>query len=531
MSPSPPPSPRSGLSRVVAVIDVGTNSIRMAIAEIDSASQVRVIENLSQGVRLGKDTFTKGEIARPTIEDCVRVLKTYRKKLSEYQITRPDQIRVVATSAVREAANRIAFVDRIYVATGLNVETIDEPEVHRITYRSIKDQLASHSELDDARVAIAEVGGGSTELLYVDGGNVAYAHAFRLGSLRLHESLESLRATQSKLRDIMQSEIQRQLETLPSHIPANRKVELIALGGDARFAARNILTEWDPQQFGIITVKQLAKFVDGFLELGEDAIVRKYRIPFTEAETAGPALLTYLELARLLNLDQIHVSSANLRDGLLREMADGGVWSEDFRRQIVRSALELGRKYQFDEEHAVQVAELSQKLFRELKAEHGFDARYELLLYIASVLHEIGSFVNTGSLHKHSQYLIMNSELFGLSSADVMQVGLVTRYHRRSSPKPTHPFYSTLDRDGRVAVSKMAAILRIAISLDASRTSRVRELECHRKANTLLISIPNVDDLSIEQLALKQNRSLFEEIFGLQVQFRTTSRADFRPGS
>ena len=82
-----------------------------------------------------------------------------------------------------------------------------------------------------------------------------------------------------------------------------------------------------------------------------------------------------------------------------------------------------------------------------------------------------------------------------------------------------------------MAVSKMAAILRIAISLDASRSSRVRELECHRKANTLLISIPNVDDLSIEQLALKQNRSLFEEIFGLQVQFRTTSRADFRPGS
>ncbi len=89
----------------------------MAIAEIDSAGRVRVIENLSQGVRLGKDTFTVGEISRSTIEDCVRVLKTYRKKLAEYQITRSDQMRVVATSAVREAVNRIAFVDRIYVAT------------------------------------------------------------------------------------------------------------------------------------------------------------------------------------------------------------------------------------------------------------------------------------------------------------------------------------------------------------------------------------------------------------------------------
>lgn len=515
----------------MAVIDVGTNSIRLAIAEIDPAGQIRVIENLSQGVRLGKDTFIRGEIARTTIEDCVRVLRAYRKKLAEYQITRPDQMRVVATSAVREATNRIAFVDRIYIATGFIVETIDEPEVHRITYRSIKQQLESHAEFDEARVAIAEVGGGSTELLYVDAGNVAYSHAFRLGSLRMHESLESLRATQSKLRDIMESEIQRQLENLPAHIPANRKVELIALGSDARFAAKQILKEWDPLQFGIITVKQLARFVDEFLELGEDAIVRKYRIPFSEAETAGPALLTYLELARLLNLEQIHVSTANLRDGLLREIADGGVWSEDFRRQIVRSALELGRKYQFDEEHAVQVADLTQKLFRELKAEHGFDARYELLLYVSAILHEIGLFVNTGSLHKHSQYIIMNSELFGLSSADVLQVALVTRYHRRSSPKPTHPFYSALDRDGRVSVSKMAAILRIAIALDAARNSRVRELEFQRKSNTLVISVPHVDDLSIEQLTLKQNRSLFEEIFGMQVQLRTTSRSENRPGT
>ena len=235
--------------------------------------------------------------------------------------------------------------------------------------------------------------------------------------------------------------------------------------------------------------------------------------------------MTYLELARLLNVERIHVSTANLREGLLREIADGGVWTADFRQQIVRSALELGRKYEFDEEHAVHVAELAQKLFKELKTEHGFDARYELLLYVAAVLHEIGAYVNISSLHKHSHYLIMNSELFGLSTADVQLVALVARYHRRSAPKPTHPYYNTLDRDGRVAVSKMAAILRIAIALDAARTSRIREIECSRKGNTLIVSVPGIDDLSVEQLALKQNRGMFEDVFGLQVQFRPQSRA------
>ncbi|MFO0202953.1 MAG: exopolyphosphatase, partial [Alphaproteobacteria bacterium] len=93
------------------------------------------------------------------------------------------------------------------------------------------------------------------------------------------------------------------------------------------------------------------------------------------------------------------------------------------------------------------------------------------------------------------------------------------------TPKPTHPYYNTLDRDGRVAVAKMAAILRIALSLDAARSSRIRELECHRKGNSLIVSIPGVEDLSVEQLALKQNRGMFEDVFGLQVQFRSQTRS------
>ncbi|MDP6719768.1 MAG: exopolyphosphatase, partial [Pirellulaceae bacterium] len=108
--------------RPVAVIDIGTSSIRMAIAEIDDHGGVRTLETLSQAVSLGKDTFTEGAIDKDTIEDCVRVLKSYRQVLVEYQIVNADQIRVVATSAVREARNRLAFNDRVYVATGLEVE-------------------------------------------------------------------------------------------------------------------------------------------------------------------------------------------------------------------------------------------------------------------------------------------------------------------------------------------------------------------------------------------------------------------------
>ena len=179
--------------RPAAVIDIGTSSIRMAIAEIDSTGGVRTLETLSQAVNLGKDTFTKGSIEKATIEKCVEILKSYRQRLREYQISRDDQIRVVATSAVREALNRLAFIDRVYIATGIQVEPIDEAEVNRITYLGVAPFLHAERSLAEAHTVVVEVGGGSTEMLVVRNGDVIFSHTYRLGSLRLRQTLESYR--------------------------------------------------------------------------------------------------------------------------------------------------------------------------------------------------------------------------------------------------------------------------------------------------------------------------------------------------
>ena len=117
--------------------------------------------------------------------------------------------------------------------------------------------------------------------------------------------------------------------------------------------------------------------------------------------------------------------------------------------------------------------------------------------------------------------MIKNSELFGLSRRDVLLVALVARYYRRASPQPSHEGYATLSREDRVAVAKMAAILRVAVALDDSRSQRIKEFVCSREMGRLVITIPQVKDLSLEQLALRQNGSLFEETFGVPVLLRT----------
>lgn len=515
----------------MAVIEVGTTSIRMAIAEVVPTGAIRILESLSQGVTLGKDSFTRGELGRQTIEDCVRVLKAYRRKLEEYGIRQVDQVRVVATSAVREALNQMAFLDRIYIATGLTVQPIDEAEVHRITYRSIQPLLAAEPRFTDAHAIICEVGGGSTELLVVERANVKFSHTYRLGSLRLRQSLQGLRTSPGKIREIIELECQQALDDLLQYVPETAGAQLLTLGGEMRFAARQLIEDWESDSLGVIDVARLDALTDEVLGMSEEAVVRRFHLTLPEAETLAPALLINLQLAKLLALDQVTVSVANLRDGLLREMGDQTIWTADFRNQIIHSALELGRKYEFDEAHARHVAELSSALFAALREEHSIDARGELVLYLAALLHEIGAFISHTSLHKHSMYLIENSDLFGLSPADVLLVALVARYHRRASPKPTHREFSTLDRDRRVTVSKLAAILRIAIALDASRTQRVRNITCQRERSRLVIGVPQTEDLSVEQLALRQGRSLFEEIYGFTVHVRTVARQDPRPAS
>ena len=506
--------------RPAAVIDIGTSSIRMAIAEIDSAGGVRTLETLSQAVDLGKDTFTKGSIEKATIEKCVEILKSYRQRLREYQISREDQIRVVATSAVREALNRLAFIDRVYIATGIQVEPIDEAEVNRITYLGVAPFLDAERSLAEAHTVVVEVGGGSTEVLVVRNGDVIFSHTYRLGSLRLRQTLESFGAPAGKLRSIMQNQIQRTVDEVVAQLPDEMPRALIALGGDMRYAASQLLSKWNADRLGKLRLSLLEGFTDKILSLSVDKLVKTHHLPYPEAETLGPALLAYLMLARSARLDHVYISNVNLRDGLLQEMAHRGQWNEAFVNQITRSAVELGRRFDFDEPHSMQVANLCRQLFRALQDDHHLDPKFGVILYIAAILHEIGLFIASASHHKHSLYIINNSEIFGLSRKDVRLVGLVARYHRRASPKPTHPGYALLDRESRVIVSKLAAILRVADALERSHSQRISEIRCKREPGRLVITVPKVDDLSLEQLALMQKGSLFEETFGMKVLLR-----------
>jgi exopolyphosphatase/guanosine-5'-triphosphate,3'-diphosphate pyrophosphatase len=514
---------KSEVPDVMAVIDIGSTAIRMCIAEIKDNGSIKNLESLQQSVTLGKDTFTKGNIRKSSIEECVAVLKSYKKILEEYGIVHDNQVRVVATTAVREASNRDAFIDRVYIATGFDIEVIENVDVSRLTYLSLRSYFAAHQYSPGNTQLAIEVSGGSTELLLLRNNNVLKSHSYRLGALRLREMLGEFRAPVSSYQELMANDVDRTVNQILNEIGDIGQLEFIALGGDARFAAAELKPDWNHSDPVKIPVPTFSKFTRDILEMSVDELAHKYHMSFSDAETLGPALLFYTHLASALKLKSITVTDISMRNGVLSEMAMHGAWTQDFIQQIISSAIDIGKKFSFDEAHAKHVADLSISLFRALKDEHRLSPWYELLLMISALLHDIGSYVSIRSHHKHSMYLIQNSEIFGLNKKDILLISLVARYHRRSSPKPVHIEYVSLDRNDRILVVKMASILRIADALDRSGTQRIKNLVCTKEKDTFVITVPGIDDLSLEELGIKSKGSLFEEVFGMKILLRGTS--------
>ncbi|MCH2211772.1 MAG: exopolyphosphatase [Fuerstiella sp.] len=505
----------------LAVIELGTSAIRMAIGMTDGTNGVQSIEQLVQGISLGKDTFTEGEIRRETQQQCVDVLMTYRRKLEEYQCTNPQHIRVVATSAVREAQNRMAFLDRIYTATRFNVEPIDDAEIARVTYLSMRPILQSHPDLRDATTMLMEVGGGNTDVLLLQGNNILHSQSWRLGALRLQEMLKTYKTSQTQSIAIMTGQIERVLEQMNEIVPKDRPVELMALGGDVRFAARELQRDLNESPILRLPLRELARLTREMRNLTIDQIVLKYHVELSQAETLVPALMTNVLAAQMLGVKDILVTQFNLRDALLNSLLSSSEWTEEFCEQVIHSAREFARRFHVDLTHSEHVAQLSRQLFRGLQGIHQLDLRCETILYTAALLHETGLYVSQNAYHKHSYYLISHGELFGLSDLDQQLVALVSRYHRRALPKPSHEAYARLSRNSRVTISRLAAMLRLAVSLDHGRGQRINDIECQPERQRLVISAQaSFGDLSLEQQALRQESGLFRDVFGMSVLLR-----------
>jgi exopolyphosphatase/guanosine-5'-triphosphate,3'-diphosphate pyrophosphatase len=184
---------------------------------------------------------------------------------------------------------------------------------------------------------------------------------------------------------------------------------------------------------------------------------------------------------------------------------------------VMASALQVGRKYQFDEQHGSIVARHAIRLFDETRQLHNLSLDDRLLLEVAALLHDIGSFIGMGDHHKHTLYLLQSTPIVWLTQVQMAIVANAARYHRKSLPKPQHDAYAVLGSKDRVIVSKLAAMLRLADAMDTEHASKVTDFDVEYRKPKFSIRLRGEGDLLLEKWALLKKAAMFEEVFSVAV--------------
>jgi exopolyphosphatase/guanosine-5'-triphosphate,3'-diphosphate pyrophosphatase len=502
-------------AQAVAAIDIGSNSIRMVIAQVFADGTFEILERLQQALRLGQDTFRKGRLSAQTMRAAVLILRNYQDVLRAYNV---QHIRAVATSAVRESSNAEVFLDRIFVATGLDVRAISAAEESRLKISAVREAVGKKF-LAKRQALVVEVGGGSTILNLLNKGEIKATQSLAIGSIRLQEILETGSEPIEQAANMIAQQINSAIAAITGVLPLKSIRTFIAIGGDIRWAARQVGKAGESPELVNVQPKKLKSLITQYEKYSADHLARSLKIPFIEAETLTPALKVYYALLITTSAEEMAVSAVSMRDGLLYDLACAvsGKESEYDSTQILNSARAVAVKYHVDLRHSNHVCELAVRIYDELKKRHWLNIEYKILLQAAAILHEVGLFIDSRAHHKHSYYIIANSEVFGLDPKELEIVAHVARYHRRSRPKPSHVEYTRLGREERMIINKLAAIMRVADALDANRTQDIKNFTCRIENDELIITTSGCGDLTLEKRALAMKGNLFEDIYGLKV--------------
>lgn len=508
------PDPSPGFPLRIGVVDMGSNAIRILAAEFIAPHTWTTLVSDRVPIRLGSSVFETGEIDEESVEAAVTVMERFRDVLDQFDIR---HYRAVATSAVRESDNRRQLVALVRKRTGLKLEVISGAEEARLVYWAAKSRLS----LGDEPWILADLGGGSLEIALVDGNGIRTIESLGIGSVRLLAEFEG---------EGKASGPERVRILLDEYVAGLRFGDLeddievkgyIATGGNMDELARLAGADPDENGVSVVPLEALEEIIEKLAGLTVEERIEQFELAENRADVILPAAMVYARLAKRFGQSRIHVPHAGVKEGVMIDLVEDltarAGYTQRHARDVLSGAVALGRRFRFEESHGIHVARLAKRLFEELADVHDLDADDHEILVAAAVLHDVGQRIGYARHHKHSYYLISQSELPGFDAEEIGMVANVARYHRRADPSPKHEPFSALESPDRDRVTRMAAILRLADALDREHLQNVTDVSAETCDGRVELSLEGEGDLELERWALDRKKRLFEEMFGLKV--------------
>jgi exopolyphosphatase/guanosine-5'-triphosphate,3'-diphosphate pyrophosphatase len=521
-----------------AALDVGSNALRLRIIEAHGPSsaagaraQLPLLPNerenpntgwteilsLRAPVRLGSEVFITGKLTPASIGQACSALRQFRDAMDAEGV---DAYRATATSAVREASNGATLVERARREARIDLEVIEGVEEARLIQLAVVRRLA----LQNRRAMLIDVGGGSTELTFLDKGQTAFAMSLPLGTVRLLETfLRGVHSIDRGRVKMMGETIDRALDEPAAQLRKIQFEVLVGTGGNVE-----TLADLCPVRGGFaghpraIDVGSMRTLMARLCGMSPAERRESYNLRPDRADTIVPSSTIFLRAAELFRVAAIVVPGAGLKEGILEELVDKyfDVWDAAGEAQNVLSACtRLGQRYHFDEPHAELVAKLAAQLFDDLRNIHAFGDRDLLLLQCGALLHDVGDFVRYDAHHKHSYYIIQHSDIMGLTPEERAIVANLARYHRKSVPDPSHANFRELDKVSRGKVRGLAGILRIADALDREHRGKVESVraEIDASKHRILLRLRGAEDRELEEWTVRSKAELLRDVFDLDI--------------
>jgi len=495
----------------LAAIDVGSNAIRLIVGTVNGDRHLNIVENIREPVRLGQDVFTKGTIAEETIEKAADAFARFKELIDRHGAK---WTKAVGTSAAREAQNRELFLDRMEQASGIEINVINGEEEARLILLAV----ASKISLKNKRAMLVDIGGGSAEITLVADGQILSTESYKMGSVRLLQVLEEKKHGEKYFNQLVREYVDATQKRMKKEL-GKEKIEIcVGTGGNIESLGDLRKELFGKERADIIDVDELDVLVKKLQSMTYEERIQQLRLRPDRADVIVPASIVLQKIVKQAGVDEVQIPAVGLKEGLLIDMMQElyGEKKTSSRDQVITSALQIGRKYAFDEQHGTSVARYATQLFDETRSLHNLSLEYRTLLEVASLLHDIGHFVNMNDHHKHTLYLLMATPVIGLAKEQMALVANIARYHRKSYPKPQHEPYSVLSSKDRVIVAKLAAILRLADAMDNEHASKVENFSVEYKKPKLTLTLKGDGDLLLEKWALMKKSAMFEEVFSVK---------------
>lgn len=496
--------------RTLAAIDVGANAIRMVVATIDEAGRHVAIDRVREPVRLGTDVFASGAVSEEALERVTDAFIRLRTVIDRHGAT---QVRAVGTSALREAANQELVLDRVFQASGIDIDVVNADEEARLIFLGVTSKV----DLKGRRALLIDIGGGSVEISLASDGRLVSTASFKLGAVRLLQVLEEKKYGERQFGRLVHGYVGAIEKLLRQEM--GQPVDLcVGTGGNIESLADVCRTVSGGERDGRFTADELDAALKHLQSLTVAERTQTLGLRPDRADVIVPAGIVLQHVVALAGVHEIVAPEVGLREGLLSEMASAvdGKRHAPPRDQLLSWALRLGRKYAFDESHGTATARLAAQLFDATKALHHLEDEHRLLLELAALLHDVGHFIGVSKHHKHTYYLLSANPILGLSEPQAAIVANVARYHRKSPPKPHHRGYMALGPKERVVTSKLAALLRLADALDTQHRGRVTEVAVEHHRRQCVMRLKGEGDLLLEKWKLMKKAGMFEDVFSLK---------------